>query len=269
MSASPDPSPADELALARAELALGQSETAAQRLVQLLDRSPGDVLARYWLAAALGACGAWAEHTEVLRQAQTNHALNLIAQASGDLQRMQADPAYALQVGDIFYGRKQVGVASVAYGMAAMAPAAPAAVLLKYGLALQHQGRIQEANAAFTAACEKAPGNGQARGFLLYSLFFSPDGVACHAEAARGFAKLYDHVAKRTPASFDNPPLEGRRLRIGYVAPDAMGTQLRQFLGPVLETHDPETVEIFHYVAAPPAPGRSAAPWRPRDGSAP
>ena len=253
MSISTDPTPADELALARAELALGQADAAARRLTEFTRRAPGHVLGRYWLAAALGAAGAWSEHAQALGQAQTTHALNLIAQASGDLQRMQTDPAYALQVGDIFYGRRQVGVASVAYGMAAMAPSASATVLLKYGLSLQHQGRIGEANAAFAAACERAPDNGQARGFLLYSLFFAPDGVARHAAAARDFARLYDGVAKRTPDSFKNPPLDGRKLRIGYVAPDAMGTQLRQFLLPVLENHDPRAVEVFHYLAAPPS----------------
>jgi predicted O-linked N-acetylglucosamine transferase (SPINDLY family) len=252
MSSPTDPPAADELALARAELAMGQAEAAARRLQAHIERAPGDPLAHYWLAAALGASGAWAEHAAALQQAQTTHALKLIAQAGGDLVRMQSDAAYALQVGDIFYGRAQVGVASAAYGLAAMAPGAPAAVLLKLGLSLQHQGRVDEAVSAFAAVCDMAPNNGQARGFLLYSLFFARDGVARHAEAARRFAHIFDAVAKKAPESFDNPPLDGRKLRIGYVAPDAMGTQLRQFLGPVLEHYDPEATEVFHYVAAPP-----------------
>ena len=253
MSVAADPSPADELALARAELAMGQPQAAIGRLTGLNQRAPGNPLQLYWLAAALGAAGAWAEHQDILRQAQTSHALKMIAQAGGDLGQLQSNPAYALQVGDIFYGRKQVGVASTAYGCAAMAPGAPVAALLKYGLALQHQGRVEEAALAFGAACERAPDNGQARGFLLYSLFFVPDGVARHAEAARQFARIFDTAPKKAAQDFANPPLEGRKLRIGYVAPDAMGTQLRQFLGPVLENHDPEAVEVFHYVAAPSA----------------
>ena len=253
MSMSADPSPADELALARAELAMGQAEAAVRRLTALNQSSPGNPLHLYWLAAALGASGAWAEHVQMLQQAQTSHALKLISQAGGDLGQLQSNPAYALQVGDIFYGRKQVGVASLAYGCAATSPGASATMLLKYGLSLQHQGRTPEASQAFRAACDLAPGNGQARGFLLYSLFFVPDGVARHAEAARRFAAIYDGVQKLGADAFDNAPLEGRRLRIGYVAPDAMGTQLRQFLGPVLEHHDPDAVEVFHYVGAPPA----------------
>ena len=255
MSFPADQPPADELALARAELAMGQADAAARRLTALIARAPGNPLHLYWLSAALGAAGAWAEHGDALRQAQTSHALKVIAQASGDLARLQADAAYALQVGDIFYGRGQVGAASVAYGCAAMTPGAPAGTFLKYGLALQHQGRMEEAVAAFTAASELAPDNGQVRGFLLYSLFFVQNGVERHAEAARRFAHIHDGVPKKSAASFDNPPIEGRRLRIGYVAPDAMGTQLRQFLAPVLEHHDPEAVEVFHYAAdAPSAP---------------
>ena len=232
---------------------MGQADAAARRLIALIERSPGDPLQLYWLAAALGASGSWTEHREVLRQAQASHGLTQIAQAGGDLGRLQTDVAYALQVGDIFYSRRLVGVASVAFGFAAMTPGAPVIALLKYGLALQHQGRVEEAIAAFAAACEMEPGDDQARGFLLYSLFFASDGVARHAETARRFAHTHDGVAKKAAASFDNPPLDGRRLRIGYVAPDVMGTQLRQFLGPVLEHHDPKVVEVFHYAVVPPA----------------
>ena len=245
--------PDDELALARAELALGQPTAAVARLTRLIAAAPGNPLHLYWLSAALGAAGAWAEHVQILRQAQATHAARLIAQAGGELARLQTDPAYALQVGDLFYGQRQVGVASLPFGCAAMAPGAPAAFLLKYGLSLQHQGRVDEAIAAFTAACELAPGDAQARGFLLFSLFHAPDGVARHAEAARRFARIFDSVPRKASGSFANPPLEGRKLRIGYVAPDAMGTQLRQFLGPVLEHHDPDAVEVFHYVAVAPA----------------
>lgn len=231
---------------------MGQADAAARRLLALIGRAPGNPLDLYWLSAALGAAGAWTEHRETLRQAQTSHALKQIAQASGDLARLQTDAAYALQVGDVYYGRGQVGPASVAYGCAAMTPGAPAMTLMKYGLSLQHQGRIDEAVAAFGAASDAAPDNSQVRGFLLYSLFFVPDGVARHAEAARRFARIHDGVPKKAAASFDNPALDGRKLRIGYVAPGVMGTQLRQFLAPVLEHHDPEAVEVFHYALAPP-----------------
>ena len=253
MSNTAETHAADEFALARSELASGRGEVAAQRLGALAEREPGNPLPLYWQAAALGAAGRWSEHHHVLRQAQTAHALKLIAQVGGDVERMQTDRDYAIHVGDIFYGNHLVGPASVALGCAAMAPGAPLRVLLKYGLALQHQGRVEEAVAAFTAACETAPDDGQARGFLLFSLFHVRDGVARHAEAARQFARIFDGAPRKSSGSFDNPPLDGRRLRIGYVAPDAMGTQLRQFLGPVLEHHDPDGVEVFHYAHAPPA----------------
>ncbi|HEX4098825.1 MAG TPA: hypothetical protein VHX64_19005 [Caulobacteraceae bacterium] len=253
MSSQPAPSPAEGLALARAELAEGKAEAAAERLAALAVVAPANPLVHYWRSAALGAAGRWDEHRAVLRQAQNVHALALIGQAGGDLNQLRDDAAYARQVGDIFYKRWQMGVASAAYGCAASVPGAPPSALIRYGLALQHQGRVEEALAAFTAAAELAPRDVHARGFLLYMLFHAPDGVARHAEAARRFARVFEAVPRPAPDSFDNPPLEGRKLRIGYVAPDAMGTQLRQFLGPVLEHHDPEAVELFHYVEAEPA----------------
>ena len=244
---------ADEFALARSELASGRGDQAVTRLDALIERDPGNPLHLYWQAAALGAAGRWSEHRDRLRQAQSAHALKLIAQVGGDVERMQGDVDYAVQVGDAFYDNHLMGPASVALGCAVKAPGAPLRALLNYGLTLQHQGRVEEAVAAFTTACEAAPDDGVSRGFLLFSLFHVRDGVARHAEAARRFARIFDGAPRKSPDSFDNPALEGRRLRIGYVAPDAMSTQLRQFLGPVLEHHDPSAVEVFHYVRFPPA----------------
>ena len=36
---------------------------------------------------------------------------------------------------------------------------------------------------------------------------------------------------------------------MGYVAPSFAGSQLRQFITPILENHDPDTVEVVLYPA--------------------
>lgn len=242
---------ASEIVLARAELAAGMPRKAARRLAAVAPQSD-DPAAHYWLAAASGAAGDWDQHREALKTAQTLHALKVIAVSGGDVERAGRDPAYAAQIGAALYGQRMVATASAAYALAVAGSPDNPGLLLQYGLALQHQGRIDEAVAVFRRVCELAPGDGQARGFLLYALFHVQDGVRVHAEAARGFSDLFRDAPRKLADAFANRPLQGRKLRIGYVAPDVMGTQLRQFLGPVFEHHDASAVELFHYMHAAP-----------------
>jgi predicted O-linked N-acetylglucosamine transferase (SPINDLY family) len=247
------PETATEVALAQAEIIAGMPAQAARRLRALVAHDAGDPISQYWLATALGADGDWDGHRVAMKTAQEVHAFRVIAGSGGDLNRLGADPAYAAQIGDVLYGQRMVGLASAAYGLAAEGAPDNLNLLLRYGLSLQHQGRVEEAVSAFRRACELAPTDGQARGFLLYALFHVPDGVKVHAQAAREFARLFDDAPRKPAESFTNRPLQGRKLRIGYVAPDVMGTQLRQFMVPVLEHHNREAVEVFHYMQAEPA----------------
>lgn len=236
-----------EVAAARVELFGGAPSAAAQRLQKVTAREP-DLLALYWLAAALGATGDWQGHRAALNDASTRHALGLIQNSKGDLQRLQKEPAYAEMVGDAFYAKGHVAIAAKAFGIANLGRTPSTLSMIKHGLALQHQGRIDEAVSVFQTVCDMTPNAPGARSFLLYSLFFAQDGVRRHAEEAARWSKIYAGVPSRSPDFFTNPPLEGRRLRIGYVAPAVHSTQLRQFLWPVLESHDREHVAVHLYV---------------------
>jgi predicted O-linked N-acetylglucosamine transferase (SPINDLY family) len=115
--------------------------------------------------------------------------------------------------------------------------------MISWGLSLQHQGRIEEAVIAFTAAAQAHPGP-KVHEFLLYALFFAEDGVRRHAAEVRRWAELHAPPVPAGPP-FANPPADGRRLRVGYVAPGFMNTQVRQFVMPVLEGHDRSAFDIF------------------------
>ena len=70
-----------------------------------------------------------------------------------------------------------------------------------------------------------------------------------HAREARRWAARYAPPLDPASLSFANEPHADRRLRIGYVTMSFTGTQVRQFIRPVLESHDPEAVEIYLYSA--------------------
>jgi predicted O-linked N-acetylglucosamine transferase (SPINDLY family) len=245
-SVSPDPQA--ELAAARKDIFSDRPIAALARLETLVAADPSDPLVSYWRAAALGAAGRWDEHRQVLTDAQMLHAFRIIQGCGVDLGRLQADPALAAQVADIFYAQNQMGAASAAGALAASRPGAPVATLLRYGLSLQHQGRIEEAVRVFKTTCEAYPGLPDAHSFLLYSLFYVPDGVARHAEAARRWAHAFDGLPTSAGSSYSNPALAGRALKLGYVLPTVTGGQARQFLLPVLENHDPSRVEVHLYL---------------------
>jgi len=245
-----------ELATAREEVLAGRGESAVRRLRRLADQGVDHPLQAYWLAAALGAAGDWQGHHEALRAAQTQHALAAMESCNVDFARLDTDLAYALQVAQTFYSHNHVAVASTAYSRALASPQAPLSAVLGYGLALQHQGRIEEAVAAFSLACERSAGAAEAHSFLLYALFYVKDGVRRHAEEARRWAAIhFDHLLSQAPG-FSNPPLQGRPLRLGYVAPTVTAGQLRQFLAPLFENHDPEQVEVSLYLKDHPGPAQ-------------
>jgi predicted O-linked N-acetylglucosamine transferase (SPINDLY family) len=224
------------------------------------DRGRDHPLRAYWLAAALGAAGDWRGHHEALRLARTEHAVAVMESCNVDFARLDSDLAYALQVAETFYAHNHVAVAATAYGRALALPQAPLSALVGYGLAMQHQGRIEEAVAAFSRVCELS-GDATVHGFLLYALFYVEDGVRRHAEEARRWAAThYDHLLSQAP-DFANPPLQDRPLRLGYVAPVVTSGQLRQFLAPVFEHHDPARVEVSLYLKDDPG---AAAPANAR-----
>jgi predicted O-linked N-acetylglucosamine transferase (SPINDLY family) len=224
-----------ELDAARCDILQGRATTAVARLRALAADDPSNPLAAYWLAAALGATGRWEEHRTMLRAAQILHADKLIEACGIDPARMRTDPVLAAQVAEAFYAQHMTAVASVAFAHACAQATASLQVMLGHGLSLQHQGRTEEAVQAFRRACLAYPNAPAAHSFLLYALFYQPEGVRLHAEEARRWAKAYDGLPIPPRSSFANAPLDGRPLRVGYVLPTAGGGQARQFLLPILD----------------------------------
>ncbi len=225
----------------------GDAEGALAAFRALVAEAPAMRQARYGLASALMAAGAADEAARAIDEARTLHALEVVGLTEVDLARCRSDAAYAAQVADLFYGASMVAVASVIYGMAAAAGGHSLQSLISHGLSLHHQGRTEEAIAAFRVAADRT-GDAAVAEFLLPAHFPAEDGVARHAAEARRWAARF--TAPRPEPAFDNAPADGRPLRIGYFTPSFTGTQARQFLVPLIASHDPQSVEVFLYPQA-------------------
>ncbi|WP_374573316.1 hypothetical protein [Phenylobacterium sp.] len=245
---SQDDALAEEIDLALEDVRQGRAPAAVERLRALIAAPHYDVRLHYALSAALGAAGDREGQRATLADAQTFHAFQHLNAAGVDLERLSSDLAYATQVGQQFYNAKLMGPAAAAFGQAALRPGAPVQVLLSWGLALQHQGRIDEALIAFEATLSQFPSS-RAHEFLLYISLFAPNGVRRHAEEVRRWAELYAPAYTPGTRRFANKALDGRRLKIGYVAPSFTRSQLKQFILPVLDNHDSSAVEVVLYSA--------------------
>ena len=171
----------------------------------------------------------------------------LLAKGSGaDLPRLDRDGDYAAAVATQFYAAHHVAVASVIYGRAILAGHKSQAGLLGYGLSLQHQGRAEEAIGVFRATAGMYP-SAAVDQFGLFPHFMVYNGPTRYAAAARAWAERWAPEAE-APV-FANPPADGRRLRVGYVSPAFGALQVRQFITPILEAHDPAAVAVFLYPA--------------------
>jgi predicted O-linked N-acetylglucosamine transferase (SPINDLY family) len=120
------------------------------------------------------------------------------------------------------------------------------------GGALQDQGRLEEALAAYRAAVDACPDQPQGHGALLFCLGYQPQlsPQAVFAEFRRWDER---HARPHTPAEprWDNAPDPDRRLRIGYVSPDFCNRSARHFIEPMLAGHDRSAVEVFCYAEVP------------------
>lgn len=232
-----------DLQAGREALLAGDPQAAVSVLSALVAALPAEIEARYWLASAMLTAGD-PDAAQAMDDARTLHALMAARGFGADVARCQGEPAYAAAIATEAYGKNLVAISGVIRGMAMAAGGFDAPGLLSYGLALQHQGRVEEACQVFRAAADNFP-SAPLHQFLLFPQLFCDDGEARYAAEARDWARLYAPAPK--PAPFKNPDRKGRRLRIGYLAPNFAGTQLRQFVRPLFESHDPEAVEVTLY----------------------
>ena len=239
--------PADDFAAA-AERALIEGDTARaiDGYRQLITASPLQVEPRYGLASALGAAGDRAAASAALEEARTLHGLLMAGRLGADIPRLSTDGGYAVGIANQLYMGDLVATASVVFGRAITAGDASKLGLMTYAVSLQHQARAEEAIRVFRAALELYP-SAQVHQFLLYPHFMVENGPARYAAEARAWAARW--APESGEPTFDHRPRAGRKLRIGYVAPTFAGSQVRQFITPILENHDPEAVEVTLYPA--------------------
>jgi len=238
---------------AQAALLDRDADRAATAFRQLIAQAPGLPQARFGLASAMAAAGHPDEAAKAMDAGRILLAAEMVRGADFDLGRCQSEPAYAIQVADRFYTAAMPAIAATLYGLAVAAGPVPMSVLLKYGLTLHHQGRPEEALAIFRIAADNTDDPPTAE-FLLPAHFPAANGVERQAVEARRWADRF--ATGRPEPVFANPPADGRRLRIGYVAPSFVNNQARQFLTPLLDNHDREAVEVFLYPQA-----EEIGPW--------
>ena len=228
-------------------LRTGRGEDAVCFADLLLADIPKSAEAWYWKTSACTAAGDAVGARAALEVAVRSHVYDLFPALEIDIDRFLNDREYNSQLSHACYGNRMPAIASI-FGMQAISLGATDAMfLLHHGLSFQHQGRMDEAMRIFGQAAQTFPSAAVLQ-FYLYSLFFVPGGVQRYSVEAKAWGNAYGQFDNwnRQPA-----PLTGRRLRIGYVAPGILTTQLKQFLTPILKAHDPEKVEVILYVAKP------------------
>jgi protein O-GlcNAc transferase len=234
-----------DLASGRDALLAGDPHAAVAILERAVAVAPADPEPRYLLASAKLTAGD-PQAAAAMDDARILHALAQVRTMGADVPRCQTDPAYAADIATRLYAQKLVAMSGVVCGMG-LSTAIDAQGLLHYGLALQHQGRAEEACQVFRAAADNFP-SAATNQFLIYPQMFCEGGDARHFAAAREWTSAYARPFAAAPHA--NPGRNGRKLRIGYVAPRFAGSQLTQFIAPLLETHDPEAVSVTLYPTA-------------------
>lgn len=112
--------------------------------------------------------------------------------------------------------------------------------------ALQAQGKLGEAIVVYERALQVKPDHPEALSNLLMGLHYSAAfSGADILSRARRVADQYAGAA--TGAQLVNPPIPGRRLRLGYVSGDFINHPVGYFLARVLPAHDRQAVEVFCY----------------------
>lgn len=249
--AQANPSAGDLIAEGRAALNDGDPEAAARLFLRASDASPADYESRYWLYSALAATGD-ADAVLVLNDARNLHAHAVLRSVGVDMARYRDDRAYCAQIGTQLYASHLMSAASICLGRALDLDAPDPQVMLSYGLSMQHQGRLRDAMDVFTAAAELF-GDPGIHEFLLHPAFLSQLGPARMAEEARRWGDLYAAPLTPSKVTFPNRRDTDRALRVGYIGPSFTRNQVAQFILPVLESHDPATVDVHLYCDDPKA----------------
>jgi len=245
LAASQGSSPVDPMAAGRAAMQSGEFALAAARFQGVALSKPADFESRYWLYSALHAGGQAELARRTLDEARNIHAVAFMRGAGVDMARFGNDRTYCAEIGRRFHGQYSAA-ASLCIGRAIDFDSPDVYLMCDYALALQHQGRMQEAVDMFRAALELFP-TSNLHQLLLYPLFHVENRMAEVSAEARRWAERYAKVDDPLPAAFPNNRSANRRLRIGYVAPSFTNNQVAPTTSAMFETHDPQAVQVFLY----------------------
>jgi protein O-GlcNAc transferase len=124
------------------------------------------------------------------------------------------------------------------------------------GNALKEAGDLDGALACWSRAVELRPDNVEADSNRVYTLLYHAGAdAAAHRDAAVAWGRRHAAPLAGNALPHGNDPTPGRRLRVGYVAPDFRDHCQSFFTIPLLSNHDRERFEVLCYadVAAPDA----------------
>jgi protein O-GlcNAc transferase len=146
-----------DLQAGREALLAGDPQAAIAIFEGLVAAEPADHEARYWLASARLTDGDPNGAAEAMDDARILQTLAIARARGADVDRCRADPVYAGDIATQLYGQGQVAMSGVIRALALSGGAIDATGLLSYGLALQHQGRAEEASQVLQALIENFP----------------------------------------------------------------------------------------------------------------
>lgn len=115
------------------------------------------------------------------------------------------------------------------------------------GNALSALHRFDESCLHYRRALEITPDYNTATNNLLMVMQYAPDFDANELFAAH--CRWGEELERKVTEShqFQNPLVEERPLRVGYVSPDFRRHAVASFIEPILSSHDPASIETFCY----------------------
>jgi predicted O-linked N-acetylglucosamine transferase (SPINDLY family) len=234
------------LEIAKGHIRNRQPEQAIPILTQLVAQAPGDMEAHYWLASSLLGAGKLAEHEIALNDARSIHAFRILRSNGFDVERMKKDPAYALEIGILCYSANVMSASSLAIGLGLDLNNPSPDALLRYGLSLQHQGRLNDARNVYQLMADVFTKSSDVQLNIILHMHDND-----RLESVKNSADRWVQGQKRNILKSNLDPSNSKELdrviRIGYVAPSFLKNQLEHFIRPVIESHDLNSFQVFLY----------------------
>ena len=127
-----------------------------------------------------------------------------------------------------------------------------AEIHLNLGTAFKAKGQLDEAIAATRTAISLSPDLTEAHSNLLHEMLLHPAfGPEQIAQELRRWNSQHAQPLRKLIQPHHNDASPDRRLRVGYVSSDFLKHASAHFLVPLLESHDPQQVELICYAQVP------------------